>query len=82
MIAHSLVGSILPIDQLRPQEQAQVVDVVGDDDEVHRLSEMGLRSGSHIRMIRPGSPCLLAIDGKRLSIRVRSSTDILVSPTR
>ncbi len=79
MIAPGLLESILPIDHLRSNEQASVIDVVGEDAEVHRLSEMGLRAGVQVRMIRPGSPCLLALEGKRLSLRVGPSVEVLVS---
>ena len=79
MIAPCSADTVLPIDQLRANEQAHVVDLVGEGNEVHRLAEMGLRIGCSIRMVRPGSPCLLALDGKRMSIRLNNSVDILVA---
>lgn len=79
MIAPGIAETVLPIDLLRANEQASVVELVGNDCEVHRLAEMGLRVGVSIRMVRPGAPCLLALDGKRLSIRLASDVDVLVA---
>jgi ferrous iron transport protein A len=80
MIASAVSGSILPIEHLKVNENASVVDVVGDASEVHRLSEMGLHHGARIRIVRAGSPCLMALDGKRLSVRLSGNVDIYVSP--
>lgn len=79
MIAPGIPDTILPIDQLKTDESASVVELVGEEREVHRLAEMGLGVGASIRMVRPGAPCLLAIDGKRLSIRLSSDVDVLVA---
>ena len=70
MIAPGTQETLLPLDLLRANEQASVVELLGDDRQIHRLAEMGLRVGAAIRMVRPGAPCLLAVDGKRLSIRL------------
>lgn len=79
MIAPSCPQMVLPIEQLKADEQASIVEMTGQDREVHRLAEIGLRVGASVRMVRPGTPCLLAIDGKRLSVRLNGSVDVLVS---
>ncbi len=79
MIAPGIQESILPLELLQANEEASVVDLIGDDVQIHRLAEMGLRIGANVRMVRPGSPCLLALDGKRLSIRLASGIDVLVA---
>ena len=79
MIAPGIQESILPLELLQANEEASVVDLIGDDVQIHRLAEMGLRIGATVRMVRPGSPCLLALDGKRLSIRLSSGIDVLVA---
>jgi hypothetical protein len=43
------------------------------------LAEIGIRSGSMLHMIRTGEPCLLAVDGRRLSVRLNNDVDIFVS---
>ncbi len=81
MIAPGLQEELLPLELLKANEEASVVELVGDESLVHRLAEMGLRVGSSIRMLRPGAPCLLAIDGKRLSLRLSENLDVLVATT-
>jgi len=72
---------LLPLDLLQANEEASIVEVHGDESQIHRLAEMGLRVGAAIRMICPGTPCLLAIDGRRLSLRLNGDVDVLVSAT-
>jgi Fe2+ transport system protein FeoA len=79
MIAPAKVQeTLLPLDFLKSNEEAHVVELVGDPRQIHRLEEMGLRVGAAIRMVRPGAPCLLALDGKRISIRF-CGVDVLVA---
>ena len=80
MIASGISETILPLDQLRINEVGEVVEIVGNASEVHRLSEMGLHHGTRIRVVRRGTPCLLALDGKRLSLRLGGDVDIFVAP--
>lgn len=79
MIAPGIQEDILPLELLKANEEASIVELIGDDAQIHRLAEMGLRIGANIRMVRPGAPCLLAIDGKRLSLRLSSDLDVLVA---
>lgn len=71
--------TLLPLDMLRAEETARLVEMDGDENQVRRLSEMGLRIGATIQMLRPGSPCLLALDGKRLSLRLGVDVELLVA---
>lgn len=71
--------TLLPLDMLRAEESARLVEMDGDENQVRRLSEMGLRIGATIQMLRPGSPCLLALDGKRLSLRLGVDVELLVA---
>jgi ferrous iron transport protein A len=79
MIAPGIQETVLPLDLLQANEEASVVDLIGDDAQIHRLAEMGLRVGAVVRMVRPGSPCLLALNGKRLSVRLSGEIDVLVA---
>lgn len=72
----------IPLDCLQAGETGQVAWIEGRADFVTRLAEMGLRQGATIRMIQPGSPCILALNGHRLSIRVESDTEIFVELIR
>ena len=79
MIAPGIQEAVLPLELLRANEVASIVELIGDESQIHRLAEMGLRIGASIRMINPGAPCLLAIDGKRLSLRLNENLDVLVT---
>lgn len=68
-----------PLELLDDGEEARIVDISGDAVQVHRLAEIGIRCGSLLKMIRRGQPHLLAIDGRRLSVRLNQGIDILVS---
>lgn len=70
--------TLLPLHMLRAEESARLVEMDGDENQVRRLSEMGLRIGATVQMLRPGSPCLLALDGKRLSLRLGADVELLV----
>ncbi len=71
--------TLLPLEMLRAKETARLVELEGDENQVRRLSEMGLRVGASIQMLRPGAPCLLALDGKRLSLRLGTDVELLVA---
>jgi ferrous iron transport protein A len=79
MIAAAPTETVLPLELLRPRESAQLVELDGDESQVRRLSEMGLRIGATIQMVRPGAPCVLSLDGKRISLRLGDNVDVLVA---
>ncbi len=71
---------LMPLEVLQGGEWAEVVDVTGEPAWVARLAEMGVRSGSRLRVLQPGSPCLLQLGGARLSLRSDHRLQILVRP--
>jgi Fe2+ transport system protein FeoA len=79
MIAARIQEDVLPLQLLQANEEASIVELIGNAAQIHRLAEMGLRVGATIRMVRPGAPCLLALDGKRLSLRLSHDLDVLVT---
>ena len=54
--------------------------VLGQPAEVHRLEEIGLRGGTNVQMIRPGSPCIIRLDGNRLCLRADELVSVMVRP--
>jgi len=78
----TLASQIVPLDLLAAGETARVFEVDGRAEFVHRLHEMGLQPGAEIRMLRPGSPCILAVNEQRLSFRLEDSTTVLVEVSR
>lgn len=69
---------VVPLDLLRPNESGLIVEMVASDEWLHRLKELGLREGAKVRMVRPGCPCIVAVDGHRFTYRCDPSTLILV----
>ncbi len=77
-----MVTEVIPLEMLRCGEQGCICDLDGREDYIHRLEEMGLRTGVTIEMIRPGTPCILGLNHHRLSFRPEASTTILVEVAR
>ena len=71
-------NSLLPLELLPTGECADVEDVHGEPGWIGRLAELGMKHGSRIRVLQGGSPCLLQVNGSRLSIRASGARQILV----
>jgi ferrous iron transport protein A len=72
------LSQVIPLEFLQAGEEGSVHQVDGIESLTHRLAEMGIREGVQVRMIRPGCPCLVAIDDHRMSLRIDGSACILV----
>ena len=73
---------VVPLEMMSTGEQGCVRALDGSPDLVVRLEEMGLREGALIRMVRSGSPCILAINEHRLSLRFDDNATVLVEVSR
>jgi Fe2+ transport system protein FeoA len=71
---------LVPLELLSGGEWGEVAAVSGEPHWVGRLAEIGVRVGSRLRVLQPGSPCLLQVGGVRLSLRPDWATQILVRP--
>jgi ferrous iron transport protein A len=71
---------LLPLDMVRAGEWAEVEEVSGQADWVGRLAELGIRRGSRVQVVRPGSTCLLSVAGCKLCLRGGECSQILVRP--
>ena len=71
-------GFLFPLEGLRSGEWAEVAQVEGEPAWVARLAELGLRAGSRLQVLQPGSPCLLQVGASRLSLRADQAARILV----
>lgn len=69
---------MVPLALLRAGQAGRVGEVLGNVELVHRLREMGLYDGATVRMIRPGSPCIIGLDGQRLGFRGDDLARVLV----
>jgi ferrous iron transport protein A len=69
---------LIPLSRLRAGQGGRVGEVRGNVDMVHRLREMGLYDGAQVQMIRPGSPCIIRLQGQRLGFRMDDVAHVLV----
>jgi len=72
------VSHLIPLHMLARGEIAEIGQLVGLADDIHRLEELGLRSGVTIEMLQPGTPCIVGLAGHRLCFRHNDSVGILV----
>jgi len=72
------VAPLVPLEFLKTGEKATICELDGRPELVHRLEEMGLRPGQVIEMIQAGRPCILGMDGHRLSLRLEETCLVLV----
>lgn len=73
---------IVPLELMSNGEQGRVCNLDGSPEFVVRLEEMGLREGTRVRMVRAGSPCILAINNHRFSLRCDECASVLVEVAR
>ena len=73
-------STLIPLELLGPGEWGEVHDVTGEPAWVGRLAELGIRHGSHVQVVQPGSPCLLNVGGCRLSLRGECACQVFVRP--
>lgn len=73
---------LVPLELMAPGEEGLISSLDGPDSLVVRLKEMGLQEGTLVRMVKAGSPCILAINEQRLSFRIDDAATILVEVIR
>lgn len=72
--------SMLPLECLQCNEQAEVADVVGDPSWVARMADLGVHMGAQVRMVAPGTTCMFELGKCRLCLRTDPSNCIYVRP--
>ena len=70
--------TLIPLSLLAPGQRAEVDQITGRPDEVHRLEELGLRGGAAIEMLQSGSPCIIRLAGQKLCFRTDELLSVLV----
>ena len=74
------MDDLIPLNALSLGQSAQIGLVLGNADQVHRLEEIGLRGGTAVQMLQPGSPCIIGLGGQRLCFRADELLSVLVRP--
>lgn len=70
----------IPLEYLKRGEHAEVAEVHGEPSWVGRLAELGIRTGSRLEVLQPGTHCVLMVGESRLSLRSSDASQILVHP--
>ncbi len=69
---------LVPLHLMLPGQSAKIGQIYGDPAAVHRLEELGLRSGVCIEMVRSGEPCIIRLSGKQLCFRDSDTLSVFV----
>jgi Fe2+ transport system protein FeoA len=69
----------VPLEFMKPEDRGVVVDMAGDPCHLKRLQEIGLQVGCSVRMVCPGKPCMICVEGRRLSLRLDEKAEIFVA---
>ena len=69
---------LVPLAVLRAGQAGRVGAVLGTGELVQRLREMGLYDGASVQMIRPGSPCIIRLQGQRLGFRTDDLARVMI----
>ncbi len=69
---------LIPLSLLSPGQSADVGQITGHPEQVHRLEELGIRGGATIEMVQGGSPCIIRLAGNKLCFRADELLRILV----
>lgn len=70
----------VPIQCMAKNCEGVIVKLDGEKLAVHRLEEMGICSGCHIKIICAGEPCLLKINDRKICLRTENLNNIYVCP--
>jgi Fe2+ transport system protein FeoA len=70
----------MPLHLMRPGEFAEIDQLVGQAEQVHRLQELGLRAGVAVEMVQPGSTCIVRPQNQKLCVRDADLFRIFVRP--
>lgn len=73
---------IVPLELMATGEAGRVCDVDGSPEFVVRLQEMGLNVGASVKMVKAGSPCIVAVNEQRFSLRFDECATVMVEVTR
>ena len=75
-----LTAELIPLNLLDDGATAQVAEIMGGPEQVHRIKELGLKHGAELQMLRSGSPCIIRMAGQTLCFRGSELLSVLVRP--
>ncbi len=60
---------LLPLAALRPGQVADIRLILGPEEQIRRLGELGLHVGGRLEMVRGDSTCIVRVGGAKLCLR-------------
>lgn len=75
-----MVDATISLSELQVGQRAEISHLVGEQDHVHRLREMGIANGTVIEMFRSGNPCILKVQNSKFCLRADGALDVFVRP--
>ena len=72
------MNDLVPLQLLPTGSRGWIEQLMGRAEEVHRLEELGIRKGSQVEMVQPGSPCIVKLDGGKFCFRGADISRVLV----
>lgn len=79
-LAMAIASEEILLERLPKGARARVAAVRGNDQEVARISELGLHEGVLITVLRRGSPCLVQLNAFKIGLRPSRELSIWVNP--
>lgn len=73
-----LMLNLLPLNVLTAGQTGRVHEVIGSALAVHRLAELGMKSGARLEIVQHGSPCIIRLNDSKYCFRDASSLHVLV----
>ncbi|MBN1851913.1 MAG: ferrous iron transport protein A [Pirellulales bacterium] len=70
--------NLLPIHVLMTGQTGSVQKIIGNANVVHRLAELGIRSGARLEIVQHGSPCIIRLNDSKYCFRDTDSINVLV----
>ena len=69
----------IPIERLQNGQRGLITEIRGKADEIARLAELGIRTGTELLCVRRGCPCIVQFGGSRMCLRTAGHLTVMVS---
>ena len=69
---------LIPLLQMTAGAIAEIGQLVGAPQDVHRLEELGLRGGAKVEMLQSGNPCIIRLAESKFCFRPSEAMGVLV----
>lgn len=73
-----MVQDILP--RLQAGERGTVSSINTHSDAAKRLADLGFMRGARVQMIKPGSPCIVCVEGTTVGLGAAHQANIRLEP--